>query len=546
MVGSISFPAFAQYTRDNSANLKIDEAINDHYLMMDLDKSEKLLIAVVGACEDKCTNQTKAKAWMYVGIVRGSGKDDQAGAAEAFKEAKTFDPAVQLDEGLASSATKKTFASVVGSTPPAPTPPPAAVVPSTPGAAGDDLPGDMICTPTADQRTVQTRTPIPVSCTSDADVASAEIRFKEADSTQWKKMPMTKVGEFFQAELPCDLTETAGPLSWFIAAKDSTGEYVDQYGSRSQSATFEVSEYFQGAAPAFPGQAPVTRCPESGAVVATSTDCPPNFPGCATTPQQCGELEWGASCTSSSQCQCGLLCNSGSCENAPTCSSNADCDSGSCVNGYCAADPNDRSNEPYAKHWLSFDIGFDLVSVGGNNLCGAHRETGYGSQCFDSAGERYIHGNNAAGNPLPDAPGVAGSGLAPGQLRLKVGYDFAFSRHFSVGARVGFGFLNTRPDFLPVSAEARITYHITALSDSGFRPYLYAGGGLGEVNGMVQSRGYNIYRFNDPPVMIVPGAGFVVALQPNLGLKFDVGAVITVGPSPGFGVLPSIGFVYGL
>ncbi|HXS16029.1 MAG TPA: hypothetical protein VN764_02510, partial [Polyangiaceae bacterium] len=83
MIGLFAVPAIAQYSRDASASQKIDEAINNHYLMMDLDKAEDLLVGTVSACEDKCSPGTKAKVWMYVGIVRGSGKQDQAGAADA-------------------------------------------------------------------------------------------------------------------------------------------------------------------------------------------------------------------------------------------------------------------------------------------------------------------------------------------------------------------------------------------------------------------------------------------------------------------------------
>ncbi|HET9953066.1 MAG TPA: hypothetical protein VFQ61_01110, partial [Polyangiaceae bacterium] len=64
-----AFPAQAQYTRDAAANRKIDEAINTHYLATDFDKAEAVLTGTIKACDDKCSPQTLAKAWMYVGIV---------------------------------------------------------------------------------------------------------------------------------------------------------------------------------------------------------------------------------------------------------------------------------------------------------------------------------------------------------------------------------------------------------------------------------------------------------------------------------------------
>jgi len=87
-----TLPAAAQYTRDSAATKKIDEAINEHYLATDFDKAEQVLTGTVTACGDKCSPPVIARAWMYVGIVRGSGKSDQAGAKEAFQKALATDP----------------------------------------------------------------------------------------------------------------------------------------------------------------------------------------------------------------------------------------------------------------------------------------------------------------------------------------------------------------------------------------------------------------------------------------------------------------------
>ncbi len=51
---------------------------------------------------------------MYVGIVRGSGKNDQAGAKEAFQKALGTDPTVKLDTQLATPETQKTFEGLGG------------------------------------------------------------------------------------------------------------------------------------------------------------------------------------------------------------------------------------------------------------------------------------------------------------------------------------------------------------------------------------------------------------------------------------------------
>src|SRR5262245_5833762 len=80
--------------RDKAAQKKIEEAIYTHFLNTDFDAAEGLLLGTVRACEDKCSPSVVAKAWMYVGIIRGSGRNDIPGAQEAFSTALAADPAV--------------------------------------------------------------------------------------------------------------------------------------------------------------------------------------------------------------------------------------------------------------------------------------------------------------------------------------------------------------------------------------------------------------------------------------------------------------------
>jgi hypothetical protein len=173
---TLALPASAQFTRDNAANKKIDEAINEHYLATDFDKAEGVLTGTVTACADKCSPQVIARAWMYVGIVRGSGKNDQAGAKEAFAKAIATDPQVKLDTALATPETAKTFENSGGASGSAPTPEPAGPAEPPPAAGGDEAegPGGMKCTP--DAMEIQTRRPVPVECSSDEEAASVELR----------------------------------------------------------------------------------------------------------------------------------------------------------------------------------------------------------------------------------------------------------------------------------------------------------------------------------------------------------------------------------
>src|SRR5262245_26068312 len=69
--------------RDRAARAKIAEAL-ELYVERHPDRAESLLRAIVAACEDRCSPRVLAEAWMLVGIVRGGGHDDLAGARSAF------------------------------------------------------------------------------------------------------------------------------------------------------------------------------------------------------------------------------------------------------------------------------------------------------------------------------------------------------------------------------------------------------------------------------------------------------------------------------
>jgi hypothetical protein len=163
----VAWPASAQYTRDTAANKKIDEAINVHYVSTDFEKAEGVLLGTINACGDKCSPEVFGRAWMYVGIVRGSGKNNQPGAKEAFQKAVAADPNVKLDAVLSTPETQDTFAAVAGGGGGAAEPAePAPVETGTPAEAA----GSLECTPAITD--VETRRKIPVQCQSDEEIGA--------------------------------------------------------------------------------------------------------------------------------------------------------------------------------------------------------------------------------------------------------------------------------------------------------------------------------------------------------------------------------------
>ncbi len=581
LVGLFSLPALAQYTKDKAANQKIDEAINQHYLMMELDKAEAILTGVVQACADKCSPQTKAKAWMYVGIVRGSGRGDQAGAGEAFATAKAFDPGVQLDAAIATPETKATFDATGGGSAAAPAETPVATAP----AAAEAVPGDMDCTPTV--RELETNRPLPVSCTTtEEDATVVVLHFQEFGASDWSKITMKKAGEFWQAEIPCSATATAGPLSWFVTAEDSDGELWDSLGSRNQPVVMDVKAQVASAPPSFPGQEAPVKCAS-----ASAADCPPDFPGCDTGAQQCGDKDWGASCNNSTECKCGLLCVDGACETAPSCDTDSDCDSGACVDGYCSAPGGEveAPTGPYKKNWLGIDVGYDLAIFGGTDVCYSGTQDAQHFKCF-TGDQAYPLRNpdtgDAVENPYPGT-GI-GTGVAPAGIRIMLAYEYAMSPNFTLGARAGYAINGAPEDFFPIHGELRASYYFgSGLSGSGIRPYVFAGGGVAQVDGKVSADVLNcpLGEFGtwnpgtgttdrcdpnatDPSVrpeleadsrqnltvdvykqmgigFVAVGGGMVFAFTDNLGIKANVNGMVML-PKTGFVIEPSLGFVYGL
>ncbi|HTQ06581.1 MAG TPA: dickkopf-related protein, partial [Polyangiaceae bacterium] len=504
----VSSPALAQYTRDTAANKKIDEAINTHYVATDFEKAEGVLLGTINACGDKCSPQTLGKAWMYVGIVRGSGKNNQAGAKEAFQKAVAADPNVKLDTVLATPETQATFAAIAGGGAPAPAPAAAPPVAAPAAPAAPPPGGGLSCTPSVTN--VETRRPIPVQCSSDEDVTSMELKYKSFGSDTWKTMPMQKKGESFRVQLPCTATNIAGALKLYVRAKDAQGEQVDSWGSKQAPIVINLAEKVSEEPPSFDdGEAPA-RC-------AAKEECPPDFPGCGGA-KGGGEVtgkDWGASCENSKECKAGLLCEEGTCQTAPSCDSDNDCSTGMCVNGKCdIADRGGSSQSstvagPYKKNWLALNIGQDIAFVGGYNVCDpklGQQSDNYACFYAGTNDEPFFH------TPYPLRDGIS-TGAVLATTRILASYDRAFTPRITIGARLGFAFGGGPPagmqppvgvtdppagtkgtggtPFLPVHAELRGEYWFLPLTAKTFRAYALVGGGMAQVDAKVRINEYD-------------------------------------------------------
>lgn len=533
---------------DNAANKKIDEAINQHYLATDFKKAEGVLLGTIKACGDRCSNPVLARAWMYVGIVRGSGQQNQQGALEAFQQALAIDPEVQLDQALATPETRATFESAgaaVGVDPQvgAPEPPAESAIP---GVAGEDVPGEMQCTP--DVQEVETRRPIPVSCISDEDITSAELRYKEFGGESWKTVRMRKNGDDFQAEIPCSATTLVGTLRFFVRGKDASGDTVDSFGTKTKPATIEIVSQTGAPPPAYPGQSAPQRCAEK-------VICPPGMedsPECKAG-QQSGGAAWGAPCSSTSECNEGLTCQQGTCETAQSCDVDADCSAGSCVGGVCQEEKKEAAG-PFKKNWIGLHVAQDFAMVSGTDVC-SPQNVDQNFVCFEAGrtdvqfvGIETVEG---AGGNIP-------SGTALATTRILASYERAFGENITLGARLGYAFnggpkaLGGTP-FLPLHAEARASFYFLGLTKA-FRPYVHVGGGVAQVDTKVAD--VQVQRVGSSEVEVVDawkkmgqsfvtgGAGIAFGFTENIAAKLNFNFVYLL-PDSGVSLQPSLGLAYG-
>lgn len=580
--------AWGQYTRDAAANKKIDEALNVHYLATDFKKAEDVLLGTIDACGNKCKPSTMGRAWMYVGVIRGSGNKDQAGAKRAFEQALKADPAVTLDTELSTPETRVTFEALGGQLVGVDETAPAEQAPeSSPSGARGDVASDRVpraglaCSPRGMR--VQTRRPVPVACSGDGEATGMSLRFREFGADDWTTVAMAKVGDHFQGEIPCSVTHTAGPLHYFVVATDAAGDPVDTFGSKSEPVVIMLGADVTDEPPAFPGQAAPERC-------AAKEICPPDFPGCGDDPAEAerGNKNLGESCEQSAECASGLLCIDGACETAPSCVVDADCTTGVCRAGRCDLRAGAGAEvSAYQKHHLGLHFAADFGLVGGKDVCRANQQE---YDCYLAGTStpyptQLPQGVGSPGEPGDAYPGAGiGEGLAGGTMRVLASYDYALSARFTLGVRLGFAFRGgpARPGsagFFPGHGEVRATYWF-GLDGRAVRGYLHASAGGAQVDlktrvvvsdcsnvassedeyseflDCINAEG-NYDSANDPDLPSIDldaykklgrgfagaGGGAVFALSQHVGAQLNLNLMVLF-PDTGLVIEPSLGGVY--
>jgi hypothetical protein len=458
---------------DQQATQQIDNAINTHYASADIDLAEKKLLDVIKACASSCSAGVVGRAWMYVGIVRGSGRDDVAGATQAFQSAKAADPGVQLDDLFATELVKKVFAQ---------TPAPAA-------GGGTPLLGDIrdragtqpavsaiSCSLAVTE--VETERPIPLSCRAPAGTVKAVLSYKHESSNRWRELSMTESNGSWVSEVPCTDTAQIGVLAYHVRALGAQNELVDSLGSEQDPEELNLVQSTDAKPPSLPNRAPPASC----------------RPKKAPEPKGPTLGSYGDACVDSAQCQGGLACSDGKCTADVSCDTDSDCASGACIDNVCAlpdecesGDCNVGSRVP--GNWFGVQGGLDFAMMSGTQVCSTSADPAY--SCFEN-------GNPYVGVPNLNYGGSIDSGFQASTARVMLSYERVISSLVSIEGRFGFAF-NGGPNsprslggdnskFLPYHAEGRVKLYFTRVyrdDGSGLKGpsgFVMFGGGLAQVD----------------------------------------------------------------
>jgi hypothetical protein len=449
------------------------KAMEDDYLNTDFDKAaEKLNQAIAKCGTDKCGVPVRAQLKRDLAAVHSAaGHKDLALAAmtDAFK----IDAGLQLDPNFKTKeldavyAEAKKAAAGGGSN----APPPA---------------GDFTVAPITEQ---QVRTPIPiyVDYTGSETLKRVMAKYKGLGMTDWKTIELKPIGSGFGGTSACADVQT-GDFVFYIQGFNEANDPVASSGDRNNPFHVNVKSEAMGDPPHLPGASPPSQCADNG-------DCPPGLPGCkagaAATPVIDPSLKAeGVSCEEDSECQ-----------------------SSSCKDLKCTAPPEDTSKPKRRKIWIGAAASLDLSFLSSaQNVCQLYLPSsqanpnmipttgpagtpinGKGYYCTQNGNDYPTHADNGlqASSIESNKADSVGGGMVPGNVRLLLSFDYAFTTNMMVGARAGY-VLNTyqgsqASKFPPIQLEARYSYVFgeDPIGKAGFHPFILVGTGAAEFDSNV-------------------------------------------------------------
>lgn len=511
---------------DRSAEVLIKEAIEEHYLFTEFDVAERMLLDALATCQEHCRKETRARIWMYLGIVRASGLDQSDQALRAFDWALAENPSITLDLDLAGAAVQRLWTTARERKRSSHAQPKHTTREPEPGLRR----GALRCTPRVLEAPPRQR--LPIDCRRPAQAQRLLVRYLEFGESKWHEMELLSVepsgsqgrdAQRMHALLPCSATAYSGPLRFYIVALGPDARVVESLGSMRSPLVLDVRDD-ASVTHALPNGNKPPSCKQQAS-------CPPGFP--------CAAL--GESCEVEGDCKEGLSCQH----------------PGPGERGTCQRPKTPVTDGPPV-HWFGLHAGLDLVPLpSGRRLCSAESQSNP-----DSDYDCYLDSQ-----PYPDsigapaANGEAGAidgGFTAGTLRLLASYSWRATPWLALGARAGWAVLGAPDEFMPVHLEIETNYLFVEDPRAFLQPFASLSGGLAEVGaGMaveVDDENYASGAVSKQPVRAFTSAGpWFAALGLGSRLAFGEHVAIQLDaqvswllPEKRFAVRPSLGVTAGL
>jgi hypothetical protein len=497
----LAAPAFGQDPEARARDLNRD-AMDEDYLATNFKAAIAKLETALKVCGAKCPKELLAKIHGNIGTVYAAGLGRQEDAVEAFKEMLRNEPTATPNSAYLTGDVQKAFETAKSSIGAAPV-----VVERAVNA--------LVEKPWPEQATFHP-VPVYVELPEGATASRVIVRYKSPGQSEWKELSLQKQGKGWGGYIPCSAVEKEGQLSYFTTAFDQNLDRVASGGSGDNPRRVQLKTAISGRQPSLPGAEPPTSCPrpEERLSCETDDDCPGN--------EVCRDL--------------------------------------GCVPREDEPSAEDEEAAKRKLNWLSIGFSPDIMIVSStDDACSPSGQDDGKYSCFYSGDVQFT------GTPIDSgSSNSVSSGVGTGSMRILLGYDRVLAKRMVVGARLGFAFLGypEREDgksFLPFHAEARFAYHLLKdpFADKGVRPYVFAGGGLGEASARVPTKvvvddGANGTRDDNVDVFVrygpffgMLGGGVQYAVSPQAAMVLELAGRAML-PEFGIVIAPTLGFAYGL
>lgn len=429
----LSAPAAAlSQSKEGRAQTLQQEAMNNDYLALDFPAAEKKLTDALKLCGKKdCSAATRAGIHISLGIVLG-GQDKLDQAKASFITGLEIDPTAQLDEDLATPELKLAF-----------------------DQARNEVLGELEIeeevvleeiahTPPAEQA-IHTPLPIFLMVPESLDANRVQLRYRAPGADDYKSMMLSELDTGYGGNIPCRDLREEGVLVYYVQVLDATGAVVMTAGTLAQPYRVRIREELAGDPPHLPGQAPPEACIKPKPKVAPPPEDETIYPPCDSN-RDCAE---GMYCSSKHRCEEGF--------------------------------DEDEDGDAFSrakKSWITVSFAADIAHTSGTDVCTLDSQQNDFFACYRANGEAY------RGDPILGRADDIQPGFAVATMRALVGYDHLVHPNVTIGGRLGYAFNGSPDGFLPIHADARVTYYIGSdpFSRAGVRPFVFLVGGLMQVD----------------------------------------------------------------